>query len=124
MVSLKKWLLEINGYEQHKIFESGFHANGMDIYSRFKNFGLAIMWTPAVKLYHPWHPFTLVPAEQYNVQLRFIEWRAKNLQYLAINGISERLNDKKFNDEIFMHKFDKTKKMPKMNLFNRLLRKN
>ena len=42
----KKWLLEINGYENHKIFESGFHANGLDVYTRFKNLGLAIMWAP------------------------------------------------------------------------------
>ena len=50
----KKWLIEINGYEQHKMMETGFHANGLDLYTRFKNYGLAIMWATDTKLFHPW----------------------------------------------------------------------
>lgn len=88
----KKWLLEINGYEQHSIFESGFHANGLDIYTRLKNLGLAVMWAPEIKMYHPWHPFTLSGSEGYKVQFALIDWRAKNLQYHAISGISKTLN--------------------------------
>lgn len=88
----KKWLLEINGYEMHPLFESGFHANGMDIYTRFKNLGLAIKWFKGLKLYHPWHDSTLIAAPQYPLQHKLIEWRKRNLQYLAINGIDVNKN--------------------------------
>lgn len=97
----KKWLLEINGYEQHKILSSGFHANGSDMYTRFKNLGLAVMWTHDTKLYHPWHPFTLAAAEQYTEQLEFIEWRKKNMEYLAVEGIDASRNSKTFSEEAF-----------------------
>lgn len=88
----KKWLIAINGYEMHPIFKSGFHANGLDIYTRFKNLGLAIKWNRELKLYHPWHPSTLAAAPQYEKQKRFIQWRDRNLQYMAINGIDSRIN--------------------------------
>ena len=83
----KKWLLEINGYEQHSIFKTGCHANGLDIYTRLKNFGLAIKWEPSLKLFHPWHPFTLMPNKVYESQLKFIEWRKMNMQSMAFEGI-------------------------------------
>ncbi|MBN1680161.1 MAG: glycosyltransferase family 2 protein [Anaerolineae bacterium] len=54
----KKWLLVINGYEQHPVFASGFHGNGFDINMRFRSLGLYILWHPTLRLYHPWHPFT------------------------------------------------------------------
>lgn len=98
----KKWLVDINGYEQHSIFSSGFHANGLDIYTRFKNYGLAIMWTPDIRLYHPWHPFTLASADEYTIQKELIDWRARRLQYLAIDGISPSRNAKEFDEQAFM----------------------
>ena len=88
----KKWLIEINGYEQHEIFSTGFHANGLDIYTRFKNYGLAIMWHKGLKLYHPWHPFTLKYTVEQKIQKKIIEWRRKNLNYLAFNGIDRKKN--------------------------------
>ncbi len=88
----KKWLLKINGYEQHPLFGSGNHANGLDIYTRFKNLGLAIMWSPELKLYHPWHPFTLMYTKEHEIQKRIIEWRRKKLEYLAIEGIDRARN--------------------------------
>ena len=42
----KKWLLAINGYEQHWVFGHGAHANGRDVYTRLKNLGLHIQWHP------------------------------------------------------------------------------
>ncbi len=54
----KKWLLEINGYEQHRAFASGNHANGLEMYTRLRNLGLAIKWHPSERLYHPWHSGT------------------------------------------------------------------
>ena len=85
----KNILLEINGYEQHDVFETGFHANGLDLYTRFKNMGLPIMWDKELILYHPWHDFTLANATEYNLQKKIINWRALNLQYMALKGIDE-----------------------------------
>lgn len=83
----KRWLLEMNGYEQHPVFRSGWHANGLDLYTRFKNMGLAIAWEKDLKLYHPWHPNTLQPAPQVPCQRKIIDWRFRTLQYRAINGL-------------------------------------
>jgi hypothetical protein len=106
----KKWLLEINGYEQHKIFESGFHANGMDMYTRFKNYGLAIMWVNELKLFHPWHDNTLAPADQYYIQKDLIDWKFKNKEYLAIDGIDQSKNSTEFNETVFMNQFNEKQK--------------
>lgn len=85
----KNILLAINGYEQHDVFETGFHANGLDIYTRFKNMGLPIMWDKELILYHPWHDYTLASAKEYNLQKKLINWRGLNLQYMALKGIDE-----------------------------------
>jgi hypothetical protein len=88
----RQWLLEINGYEQHEIFASGFHANGKDIAIRFKNLGLAIQWEPGLRLYHPFHPMTATHSAAYEQQLKVIEWRRRTLQYTAFSGIDEQRN--------------------------------
>lgn len=88
----KKWLLDINGYEQHPVFESGFHANGQDVNTRLKNLGLHVMWHPGIKLYHPWHPFTKVAADAYRLQERVIHYRALNLITRAFQGLNPALN--------------------------------
>lgn len=103
----KKWLLEINGYEMHPIFRSGFHANGLDIYTRFKNLGLAIQWDKELKLYHPWHPSTLAAAPQYEPQKKMIAWRKQLLQYMAINGINENQNIQDENILYMLKQFDR-----------------
>ena len=90
----KKWLLEINGYEQHEAFQSGFHANGRDIYTRFRNYGLAVQWEPSLKLYHPMHAFTAEKAPEYQPQRKLIAWRDKNLEYLPLKGIDPSKNTK------------------------------
>lgn len=89
----RKWLLEINGYEQHPIFGSGNHANGMDVYTRFKNLGLAVQWEPTLKTYHPWHDFTLRHTSEHRCQERVIEWRRRDPQrYLAFEGLDPARN--------------------------------
>ena len=88
----KKWLTSINGYEMHDIFSSGFHANGLDVYTRFKNYGLPVKWHPTLKLYHPWHEHTLSSSTAYDSQKRLIEWRSRNLNYLAFYGLSQDKN--------------------------------
>jgi len=54
----KKWLLEINGYEQHRAFAGEYHAAGLELCTRLQNLGLAVMWHPTERIYHPWHPGT------------------------------------------------------------------
>ena len=88
----KKWLMQINGYEQHPVFESGFHANGKDVNLRLKNLGLHIMWHPSLKLYHPWHPFTSASADAYFLQERVILHRLLTLMSRAFQGINPELN--------------------------------
>jgi cellulose synthase/poly-beta-1,6-N-acetylglucosamine synthase-like glycosyltransferase len=47
---------EIGFYEEHEVF-LGPGANGMELYKRFRNKGLQIMWSD-IKVYHPFHSFT------------------------------------------------------------------
>lgn len=89
----RKWLVKINGYEMHPIFKSGFHANGRDLYTRFKNLGLAIQWDRRLKLFHPWHFLTRASSKHYEGQRKIIEWRRINIQYMAINGMDSKKNE-------------------------------
>lgn len=83
----KRWLEEINGYEEHEIFATGFHANGLDVYTRFRNLGLAIQWHPDLKVYHPWHANTLTYAPQYEMQREWIGLRSRRRHYLSLRGL-------------------------------------
>ena len=89
----KHWLEVINGYEQHGIFETGNHANGLDVYTRLKNLGLDIAWHPELKLFHPWHPFTLSQTTELKSQQRLIQWRARQLQSGAFDGLDRARNE-------------------------------
>lgn len=89
----KKWLLEINGYDQYRVFHTGFHANGRDVNVRLKNLGLHIMWHPDIKLYHPWHVFTKAPERYlYGRQTLVSDWRSVNLHTRAFDGIDPARN--------------------------------
>lgn len=88
----KKWLIEMNGYEQHDVFRTGIHANGLLMATRFKNMGLAIQWEPTLKLYHPWHPFTLASSIEYHSQHRVIQWFQSNMIWKAIEGLDPSRN--------------------------------
>lgn len=87
-----RWLAEINGYEQHPIFASGFHANGRDVNIRLKNLGLCVRWHPNIRIYHPWHPSTLVGASAYDLQQLVIEHRASSLETRAFHGLDPALD--------------------------------
>lgn len=88
----KKWLLEINGYEEHPVFSGGFHANGYDVFTRLSLLGLAVQWEPTLPLYHPWHPFTLVNSDRYNEQFALADWRLKERDYRTFRGIDPGRN--------------------------------
>ena len=122
----KEILLKINGYEQHEIFGSGFHANGLDLYTRFKNMGLPIMWDKELILYHPWHESTLSDATEYRLQKAVINWRAVNLQYMALLGIDESINSyDQYHEEIDEISLLKTMQLAEVSpgLLRRVLRK-
>jgi hypothetical protein len=84
--------MKINGYEQHPVFGTGFHANGLDVYTRLKNLGLHVMWHPELKLYHPWHASTLAKADSYGLQQTVIRHRALSKDVLAFQGIDSARN--------------------------------
>jgi hypothetical protein len=87
----KTWLERIGGYELHRAFASGAHANGKDAYVRLKNLGLAVKWHPSRFLYHPWHPGTgYVWADEKRVrwQLEIIQYRALHLMTVPFEGMA------------------------------------
>jgi len=87
MSVLKKWIVAINGWEQHPAFGSHINAHGTDMYIRFKNLGLAVKWHPHIRLYHPWHPLTDVGSYSYVVQSAFSTYRTKRLVTVAYDGL-------------------------------------
>ena len=50
-------LKKLGAYELHTAF-GGPGANGLELYTRIRNCGLSVQWSPQKKLYHPWHPGT------------------------------------------------------------------
>lgn len=88
----KHWFIAINGYEQHPVFRTGFHANGLDVYTRLKNLGLHIMWHPDLKLFHPWHPFTSHFSDAYTPQHMLIHHRACQKESLSYLGLDPNRN--------------------------------
>ncbi len=88
----RKWLVEINGYEQSPIFATGFHANDKDIYARLCSLGLMVRWNPDVKLFHPWHEMTGEVTPHYKPQLDVINWRGRTLSTLPFQGLAPSRN--------------------------------
>lgn len=89
----KRWLLEINGYDEHTIFSTGFHANDLDVYYRLRNLGLLVRWHPTQRLYHPWHPFTAAESPHYKPQIHCIQWRGAAGKTRPFEGIDPSRND-------------------------------
>jgi Glycosyl transferase family 2 len=85
----RQWLNLINGYEQHDIFGTGFHANGMDVNVRLRNLGLCVRWHPTARLYHAWHENTLADDAMYRVQKLVIRWRELNLVTTTFVGLDQ-----------------------------------
>lgn len=88
----RKWLVEINGYEQSPIFATGFHANDKDIYARLCNLGLMVRWNPDVRLWHPWHAMTGEVTPHYKPQLDVVSWRGRTLSILPFQGLDPARN--------------------------------
>lgn len=89
----KEWLLEIDGYEQHRAFATGNHGNGKDVYTRLKNLGLYVKWHPHKYLYHPWHSGTAgAGADKKRVkwQQEIIKYRGEKLMTTAFEGLAGR----------------------------------
>lgn len=88
----KKWLEEINGYDEHPVFGGHFHANAYDVNTRLKALGLDVRWSPDRMLYHPYHPFTAVSSSNYQTQHRVIEHRATRRVTLPGEGLVSTKN--------------------------------
>jgi hypothetical protein len=88
----KRWLVEMNGYEQLACF-AGYHYLGGDNYIRFKNMGLKIAWHPTQRVYHPWHPMApqgkleTVPEMEQVIRQRAASW-----EWLAHDGMDPSRN--------------------------------
>ena len=85
----KWWFMHVNGYERHPIFATGDHGNDFDMFTRFKALGLHVCWSPdpMLRIYHAWHPRTLVYAYSHKLQAIVTRHRAKTLMFMAYNGI-------------------------------------
>ena len=94
----KKWLLEVNGYEQFECFAGDVYAGGKELYTRFKNLGLHVKWNPKVMLYHPWHPVSYGPyghslekgSFNFKSQHEVIRRRELSLETLPYKGIDPK----------------------------------
>lgn len=100
----KKWLLEVNGYEMHPLFETGDHGNDFDMYIRFKNLGLDVSWPREPVIYHPWHPSTLVYAYTHKLQAILTRHRAVTREYLAYHGIDD--SERREISDVVMQRID------------------
>jgi len=88
----RRWLMEINGWEQHPVFGSEINAHGTDIHARLKNLGLAVKWHPGIRLYHPWHPQSRTSDDPYRLQAAFTAWRTRTLGTTAYDGVDPARN--------------------------------
>ena len=91
----KKWLMEVNGYEEDPIF-NGFTACDLELHTRFKNLGLHVKWHPPERIYHPWHPYTPVHVRVcgYGLQVKVAKARARSLTHLPVKGLFPERNQK------------------------------
>jgi len=91
----KKWMMQVNGYEQFPCFAGNVFTGGKELYTRFKNLGLEIKWYPSMMLYHPWHPKSYGPFDHHPVKGTFhaqaqrevIQRRERSLGALPYQGI-------------------------------------
>lgn len=91
----KKWMLAVNGYEQHPIFQGLNFTGGKDLYTRLRNLGMAIKWHHLEKLYHPWHPnpkLERMNREKVAAQQECIRRRELSLMRLPYQGLDPRLD--------------------------------
>jgi len=91
----KKWMLAVNGYEQHPIFQGNNFTGGKDLYTRLRNIGMAIKLHPSEKPYHPWHPnpkLKRMNREKVAAQQECIKRRERSLMVLPYQGLDSRLD--------------------------------
>lgn len=88
----RKWLVEINGWEQHPVFGSEINAHGTDVHARLRNLGLSVKWHPGIRLYHPWHPQSRTSDDPYRLQAAFTAWRLRHRSTTAFDGLDPARN--------------------------------
>jgi glycosyltransferase involved in cell wall biosynthesis len=88
----RRWLIDVNGWEQHPVLGSHFNAHATDLHARLRARGLAVKWHPDIPMYHPWHPLNNAPADAYALQALFVNWRTNRREVLPFSGLDERRN--------------------------------
>ncbi|MFH2046106.1 MAG: glycosyltransferase family A protein [Pseudomonadota bacterium] len=64
----------VNGYETHSAF-AGSGCQAIELYTRLRNSGMAIKWSPDKKVYHPWHQGSGEPMQDDRKTLRMARYR-------------------------------------------------
>ncbi len=88
----RKWLLEINGYDEHPWWSGRYHRVDQDVYTRLTVLGLDVLWHPSLSVYHRWHPGTEGESRQHHVHHRIAYYRAQNGCMLPFSGIDSTLD--------------------------------
>lgn len=83
----RRWLVEVNGWEQHPVLGSHFNAHAADLHARLRAHGLAVKWHPGIPMYHPWHPLNNAPADAYALQALLVTWRTNHRETLPFSGL-------------------------------------
>jgi len=94
----KKWLLKVNGYEQHPIFAGQIHTIAGEMYTRLRNLGLHIKWHPHERVYHPWHPRPQMRSRVHALravalQSKVMDARALSLTTLPYMGLDGNIHE-------------------------------
>ena len=88
----RRWLVDVNGWEQHPVLGSHFNAHAADLHARLRAFGLAVKWHPNIPMYHPWHPLNNAPADAYALQATLTTWRTNHRVIMAYDGLDPARN--------------------------------
>ena len=87
----REHMLRVNGWEMHPMFEGRHFWGSLDLYTRFKNLGLHVMWHPDLRCYHAWHPWPASPTENLDAQKEIMRRRLYEMEHLAYRGLDPDL---------------------------------
>jgi hypothetical protein len=88
----RKWLTEINGYDEHPLWATGYHRNDLDVYTRLTSLGLDTQWHPSLRVYHPWHPHSEESPRQHQRHRLMANYRSEKRQTLPFWGLNALAN--------------------------------
>jgi len=83
----KKWLEQIDGFDEHPLWSSNYHRNDLDVYTRLVALGLDVQWHPNLRVYHPWHPGSGRIPKQHLRHHLIAQYRAEQSQTRPFVGL-------------------------------------